>query len=582
MGELSDEYRSRTLGELKQAISERSGKPVDSIKLLCGGKVVKGDQAVVSTLGICLDKPILFLLNGGSSPQAPAPECNLQQRAEDLSAVVTAAQRVALEMARMADSRTAPMQLTNQFGTVMNIPAADSAALSQGMLLHSRARKLIRSVQNGTCAESPMTTLKTALEICKQADAAFRRADPRYLACIDNHALLCLDGAWLLFLTGRSTPATLPTAVSLLQHAAEGFERSYGANMTRLVALKGERCAECALLARLHVLQGVAAFHSGDVANATHLLSLAQAEVDKLIFKPADVRAVKELLYTLCRARVSSKVAARAFRAGNGTTAGAYEYYSQDQQRRQHVERQQDIERRNRKYGRCADGRQWIDARLVSRLRRDGHRTHQAVEAARIANNNEAAARLHLARPPPPPPNAMETDDTVTGRRVETSLTGAVHRLDINDSNMDAGEGEGADNAAPRVVKRQRSETSMNDSNGEEEMKMGDENENERREENENANPEEENDRQDGDQREYLGDMEENLIEEVGSDDESHTDVDLQLENDIVKLYLLMCSGRIPAQLNMASLRAAVERVSTPPGSVSPQQGGSSFEDVSR
>jgi hypothetical protein len=46
---------------------------------------------------------------------------------------------------------------------------------------------------------------REALGYLLSADAAFMRAEPEYRQCSDNHAHVCLDAAWLLFLTGDMT-----------------------------------------------------------------------------------------------------------------------------------------------------------------------------------------------------------------------------------------------------------------------------------------------------------------------------------------------------------------------------------------
>jgi hypothetical protein len=53
---------------------------------------------------------------------------------------------------------------------------------------------------------------REALGYLLSADAAFMRAEPEYRQCSDNHAHVCLDAAWLLFLTGDMTnlPQVLP------------------------------------------------------------------------------------------------------------------------------------------------------------------------------------------------------------------------------------------------------------------------------------------------------------------------------------------------------------------------------------
>eukprot|EP00953_Heterococcus_sp_UTEX-ZZ885_P012605 7226-Heterococcus_DN1.PRE.1 len=117
------------------------------------------------------------------------------------------------------------------------------------------------------------------------------RAEPEYRQCSDNHAHVCLDAAWLLFLTGDMT--NLPQAKRLLACAAQGFEHSHGADLGRLRALKGENCAEYALYARLHLLQGIVAYLSGDEGHAGVLLLRATEECNRLAVKSKDVRQLQ-------------------------------------------------------------------------------------------------------------------------------------------------------------------------------------------------------------------------------------------------------------------------------------------------
>jgi hypothetical protein len=59
-----------------------------------------------------------------------------------------------------------------------------------------------RPVQRPQSLESAR---REALGYLLSADAAFLRAEPEYRQCSDNHAHVCLDAAWLLFLTGDLT-----------------------------------------------------------------------------------------------------------------------------------------------------------------------------------------------------------------------------------------------------------------------------------------------------------------------------------------------------------------------------------------
>jgi hypothetical protein len=71
----------------------------------------------------------------------------------------------------------------------------------------------------------------------------------------------------------RILPVTAPQASELLASAAQGFERSHGKDLARLRALKGDNCAEFALYARLHLLQGVVALLQGGLSKALAALT---------------------------------------------------------------------------------------------------------------------------------------------------------------------------------------------------------------------------------------------------------------------------------------------------------------------
>lgn len=63
------------------------------------------------------------------------------------------------------------------------------------------------------------------------------RCNSKILASVDNYALLNLDIAWC-YLCLRSV-GQIPDAENRLKKCEENFHLSYGANLERLIALKG-------------------------------------------------------------------------------------------------------------------------------------------------------------------------------------------------------------------------------------------------------------------------------------------------------------------------------------------------------
>lgn len=58
---------------------------------------------------------------------------------------------------------------------------------------------------------------------------------------------------WLLFL--MKDLSNLNLASRMLHTAEQGFLKAHGPGLQRLIALKGEHCAETLLYVRLHLLQ---------------------------------------------------------------------------------------------------------------------------------------------------------------------------------------------------------------------------------------------------------------------------------------------------------------------------------------
>jgi hypothetical protein len=80
--------------------------------------------------------------------------------------------------------------------------AATAGASSASLTVAGDALPVQRPLQRPQSLESAR---REALGYLLSADAAFMRAEPEYRQCSDNHAHVCLDAAWLLFLTGDMT-----------------------------------------------------------------------------------------------------------------------------------------------------------------------------------------------------------------------------------------------------------------------------------------------------------------------------------------------------------------------------------------
>lgn len=110
---------------------------------------------------------------------------------------------------------------------------------------------------------------------------------------MDNAAILNLDIAWCYLLLGNA--ADIPDAAVRLDRCEQSLFKSYGPQMERLLTLKGTTGNEAVLFLRLHLLQGVVAFHQGKSFEASRLLHQAKDELSKLTINDNDLSQLLSL-----------------------------------------------------------------------------------------------------------------------------------------------------------------------------------------------------------------------------------------------------------------------------------------------
>ena len=65
----------------------------------------------------------------------------------------------------------------------------------------------------------------------------------------------------------------MPNAQESLKECERNFTKNYGANLERVKKLKGTASSEEALMVRLHLMQAIAAFMSGDTSKVNKQLN---------------------------------------------------------------------------------------------------------------------------------------------------------------------------------------------------------------------------------------------------------------------------------------------------------------------
>lgn len=199
------------------------------------------------------------------------------------------------------------LQVADQSGRVLNIPFEERKALSFAMALNEKGRAALKRKEYAN-----------ALVFLLEADREFQQCTSDLLNAVDNYALLCLDIAWCYLCLNSVNQ--FPDAVTRLKKCEECLHRSYGENLERLIALKkGVTGNEAALFTRLHLLQGIVAYHRNEKELAKALLNRTAAEIADLKVDDKKLSEVVALGYSPSEARV-------ALRGCKGNLEQAVEY----------------------------------------------------------------------------------------------------------------------------------------------------------------------------------------------------------------------------------------------------------------
>lgn len=131
----------------------------------------------------------------------------------------------------------------------------------------------------------------------------------------------------------------LPDAERRLQMCETNLLKSYGQNMERVMAIKGNVDNEKALLMRLHLLQAIVLFHQNRRTEAENILRLAESELNILKVNDDSLSTLIEMGYTLSESRIG-------LRASNGDVLNAVNFIMENREKRAAARKQARQERK--------------------------------------------------------------------------------------------------------------------------------------------------------------------------------------------------------------------------------------------
>ncbi|KAL2479526.1 ubiquitin-associated (UBA)/TS-N domain-containing protein [Abeliophyllum distichum] len=388
-GVLEVELDEWTVATLREEVAKKSGLVgPHCINLICAGRVLRDGDGTekLSQLGVKNNAKILASKvstdqEGNSLKEEFLAE---EERSKRLSRLKAAATSLA---SRHADGSLPVedfnLELENQSGEKVQLgDETDQRAIMMGLMLHANAKTLIKRQQ-----------YKDALEVLTMGEEAFSLCDPKVIEMVDNVSILQIDMVWCYFMLHDIS--WLSVAGIRLAKAREGIERAHGKESSRMRVLQGGRYPELALYLRLQLLEGVVAYHSGQLQKSKEALAAAQAKYTQL-------QVPDETLSLLMSMGYKARDAKRALRMSNQDVGSAVDFLveekaKKERKREEDRRRQQDI-LEQKKYG-MTPLRKPVDLQKLNELVSIGFEKELAAEALRRNENDTQRALDDLTNP---------------------------------------------------------------------------------------------------------------------------------------------------------------------------------------
>ena len=261
-------------------------------------------------------------------------------------------------------------EITDQSGNLVTMHHRDMVAFLTALGLHrigrskmeKRQQTNVISDEDGYCGRDEIAS---ALVFLLEADAEWNNSAALngWKSKVDNYGLLQLDIAWCYLLLESLDDLT--DAVTRLDIAEQVLRKQTHTNFVTLALTQAEMDNPipplCAIFVRLFLLQGVAKTIQNCSVSATERLGWARLLCNRLRSTcPEDV------VSTLCNAYFVDPCTARyALRRSNGDPDAAGNFITTDRDEERQAAKKR---RRQHKFGKCANGADYVNVDLVPTL----------------------------------------------------------------------------------------------------------------------------------------------------------------------------------------------------------------------
>lgn len=385
-GVLEVELETWTVSMLREEVANRSNMLPETINLICAGKVLKDDHgggcdSKLSQLGIKNNSKVLATRISVDEGKSLMAEEERSRRVTRIKAAATAL------VNRHADGSLPVedfnLELEDQNGEKVRFGSeTDRRAMMMGLMLHANGKSLIKRQM-----------YKDALEVLTMGEEAFSLCDPKVLEFVDNVPLLQIDMVWCYFMLRDIS--WLSEAGIRLRKAREGIERAHGKDSSRVRLLQAGRHPELALHLRMELLEGVAAYHSGQFDKSRNALTSAQEKFFQL-------QVPDEILSLVMSMGFKEHDAKRALRICSQDVGSAIDFLVEEKAKRA-KEREDNEQRRKeimeqKRYG-LTPLKKAVDIEKIKELVSIGFEKELAAEALRRNENDSEKALDDLTNP---------------------------------------------------------------------------------------------------------------------------------------------------------------------------------------
>ncbi|XP_045479093.1 NEDD8 ultimate buster 1-like isoform X2 [Harmonia axyridis] len=364
--------------ELKTLLMPDVTVSESGLKLISSGKVLLDNESLINQ-GVKHGNMILAIIVGDAQSEIKENEDQIKE----LEGIKSDSRLLALD--------DQYMELQDQFGNTIRMPPSEKEAFVIAMTLQKKGEA---AMKRGDYSK--------ALVMFLEADEEYKQCNSKWLAAVDNYGLLDLDIAWC-YLCLQSV-SNLPDAQERLKRCEEVFNRTYGRNFERVVAVKKYSGIEEAQVMRLHLLQAVIFYHQNKRNEALRMFQVTESELKNLKIDETSVLHLLELGYTLNEAK-------KALRATKGDLSQAVAFINETKEQEQRAKAKELLEKERKKLGLCADGKQYVEANFLQILVNMGYNREAARIALQKCNNIITNSIQYIQDNPQPGPSTSNTLD---------------------------------------------------------------------------------------------------------------------------------------------------------------------------